>query len=165
MSGSSGRSGRDRHRREPQGWSRATRSGPWPPRVRRWRWSRAPGRQWDERLPGTIGETVAAIEEAGGRAVAIQADLLEREDVPRLVTEARGRARADHRPGQQRRVHRSRPSAQPDAAPDPQTGLRRRPPDRPVRQKAANADWPGFLSVPLSAYRRHFEIGVFASTS
>ena len=45
--------------------------------------------QWDERLPGTIGETVAAIEEAGGRAVAIQADLLEREDVPRLVTEAR----------------------------------------------------------------------------
>ena len=45
--------------------------------------------QWDERLPGTIGETVAAIEEAGGRAVAIQADLLEREDIPRLVTEAR----------------------------------------------------------------------------
>jgi NAD(P)-dependent dehydrogenase (short-subunit alcohol dehydrogenase family) len=29
--------------------------------------------------------------------------------------------------------------------------------------KAANADWPGFLSIPLSAYRRHFEIGVFAS--
>ena len=26
--------------------------------------------QWDERLPGTIGETVAAIEAAGGRAVA-----------------------------------------------------------------------------------------------
>ena len=45
--------------------------------------------QWDERLPGTIGETVAAIEEAGGRAVAIAADLLERDDIPRLVQEAR----------------------------------------------------------------------------
>ena len=26
--------------------------------------------QWDERLPGTIGDTVAAIADAGGRAVA-----------------------------------------------------------------------------------------------
>ena len=45
--------------------------------------------QWDERLPGTIGETVADIEAAGGRAVAIRADLLDREDLPRLVEEAR----------------------------------------------------------------------------
>jgi len=28
---------------------------------------------WDDRLPGTIGETVAEIEAAGGRAVAIRA--------------------------------------------------------------------------------------------
>ena len=111
--------------------------------------------QWDERLPGTIGETVAAIEEAGGRAFAIQADLLEREDVPRLVTEARDALgpitvlvnnAAFTAPG--------RPS-KPDATPKPA-----RPAGAP---KAANADWPGFLSVPLSAYRRHFEIGVFAS--
>src|SRR5579859_2025582 len=46
-------------------------------------------RQWDERLPGTIGETVTQIEAAGGRAVAIRADLLEREDRARLVDEAR----------------------------------------------------------------------------
>jgi NAD(P)-dependent dehydrogenase (short-subunit alcohol dehydrogenase family) len=45
--------------------------------------------QWDDRLPGTIGDTVAAIEQAGGRAVAIRADLLERVDIPRLVDEAR----------------------------------------------------------------------------
>ena len=45
--------------------------------------------QWDERLPGTIGDTVAAIADAGGRAVAIRADLLNREDIPRLVAEAR----------------------------------------------------------------------------
>ena len=101
--------------------------------------------QWDERPPGTIGETVAAIEEVGGRAVAIQADLLEREDIPRLVTEARDALgpitvlvnnAAFTAPGR------------------PPAGRRRRP--RSSRRKAANADWPGFLSVLLSAYRRHF---------
>ena len=40
---------------------------------------------WDERLPGTIGETVADIAAAGGRAVAIRADLLDRDDIARLV--------------------------------------------------------------------------------
>ena len=45
--------------------------------------------QWDERLPGTIGDTVAAIADAGGRAVAIRAALLNRDDIPRLVAEAR----------------------------------------------------------------------------
>ena len=31
---------------------------------------------WDERLPGTIGDTVAEIEAAGGKAIAVRADLL-----------------------------------------------------------------------------------------
>ena len=44
---------------------------------------------WDERLPGTIGATVADIEAAGGRAVAIRADLLDPQDVEGLVTQAR----------------------------------------------------------------------------
>jgi 7-alpha-hydroxysteroid dehydrogenase len=44
---------------------------------------------WNERLPGTIGETVADIEAAGGRAVAIRADLLDRDDIARLVDQAR----------------------------------------------------------------------------
>ena len=44
---------------------------------------------WDERLPGTIGETVAEIEAAGGRALAIRADLLDRDDIAGLVDEAR----------------------------------------------------------------------------
>ena len=44
---------------------------------------------WNERLPGTIGETVADIEAAGGRALAIRADLLDRGDIARLVDEAR----------------------------------------------------------------------------
>src|SRR5215470_11332333 len=38
-------------------------------------------------LSGTIGDTVAAIEAAGGTAVAIPADLSKREDRERLVAE------------------------------------------------------------------------------
>ncbi len=41
----------------------------------------------DERLPGTIHETVAAIESDGGRAVAIRADLARPEDRERLIAE------------------------------------------------------------------------------
>ena len=111
--------------------------------------------QWDDRLPGTIGETVAAIESAGGRAVAVRADLLDREDIPRLVAEARAALgpitilvnnaafTAPGRPGAPAR-----------------TGG---PPGGVAGGVAADTAWPGFLSVPLSAYRRHFEIGPFAA--
>lgn len=106
--------------------------------------------QWDERLPGTIGETVDAIEAAGGRAVGIRADLLDPADLPRLVAEARAALgpitvlvnnAAFTAPG--------RPGA----------------PPKPVAPGVGkpNPDWPGFLSVPLAAYRRHFEIGPFAA--
>ena len=44
---------------------------------------------FDARLPGTIHDTVAAIEAEGGRAVAIRADLARDDDVERLVAEAR----------------------------------------------------------------------------
>ncbi len=44
---------------------------------------------WDSRLPGTIGDTVAQIEAAGGRAVEVRADLTDRDDVAALVTAAR----------------------------------------------------------------------------
>ena len=111
--------------------------------------------QWDDRLPGTIGQTVAEIEAAGARAVAIRADLLEPVDIPRLVTEAREALgpitilvnnAAFTAPGRPPSV---------DAAPR-----------EPKAAKAPTGDgaWlPGFLSVPLSAYRRHFEIGPFAA--
>lgn len=110
--------------------------------------------QWDERLPGTIGETVAAIEAGGGRAVAVRADLLEPGDLPRLVDEARAALgpigilvnnAAFTAPGR------------PPAAGAPATPK----PPRPAAKPAA--DWPGLLSAPLGAYRRHFEIGPFAA--
>ncbi|OHV04932.1 SDR family NAD(P)-dependent oxidoreductase [Mycobacterium talmoniae] len=108
---------------------------------------------WDERLPGTIGDTVAAIEAAGGRAVAIRADLLDREDVARLVSQAREALgpitilvnnAAFTAPG---RPPGSSAPAKPRAA----------------TPAAAKPGWPGLLGIPLGAYRRHFEIAVFAA--
>ena len=109
--------------------------------------------QWDERLPGTIGETVAAIEAAGGRAVAIRADLLDREDLPRLVAEARDALGAIT-------VLVNNAAFTAPGRP-PVAGAEPRP--KAAKTAAPNADWPGFVSTPLAAYRRHFEIGPFAS--
>ncbi|AQA01299.1 oxidoreductase [Mycobacterium sp. MS1601] len=104
---------------------------------------------WDERLPGTICDTVAQIEAAGGRAVAIRADLLDGDDIPRLVHQARSafgpitllvNNAAFTAPG--------RPGAV--TSPKPKTA-------------AAQSDWPPFVGTPLPAFRRHFEIAVFAS--
>jgi NAD(P)-dependent dehydrogenase (short-subunit alcohol dehydrogenase family) len=110
---------------------------------------------WDERLPGTIGETVADIESAGGHAVAVRADLLDRDDIAALVSQARDALgpitvlvnnAAFTAPG--------RP---------PRTGEDARP--KPAKAHAAEAkpDWPPLLGTPLGAYRRHFEIAVFAA--
>lgn len=104
---------------------------------------------WDDRLPGTIGETVAEIESSGGRAFAVRADLTDRDDIARVVTEARDALgpittlinnaafTAPGRPGAQRRAKPAKAASKPD--------------------------WPGFVSVPLAAYRRHFEVSIFAA--
>ena len=112
--------------------------------------------QWDERLPGTIGETVAAIEAAGGRAVAIRADLLEPGDIPRLVNQARAAL------GPITVLVNNAAFTAPGRPPTAGAGV------TPKAAKAAestkrNSDWPGFVSTPLAAYRRHFDIGPFAA--
>ncbi|BBZ05404.1 2-deoxy-D-gluconate 3-dehydrogenase [Mycolicibacterium chitae] len=111
---------------------------------------------WNDKLPGTIGETVAQIEAAGGRAVAIRADLTEREDLPRLVAEAREALgpttilvnnAAFTAPGRPPKVgEQPRPKAQ-----------------RSAKTPAPSADWPPFVGTPVHAFRRHFEIAVFAA--
>lgn len=110
---------------------------------------------WDERLPGTIGETVADIEAAGGRAVAVRADLTDRDEIARLVESSRDALgpitilvnnAAFTAPGRP-----AAPGDQPRAKPAKPPG------------GAAKPGWPGFVSTPLHAYRRHFEIAVFAA--
>ncbi|MEE2852168.1 MAG: SDR family oxidoreductase [Actinomycetota bacterium] len=115
---------------------------------------------WDERLPGTIGDTVADIEAAGGRAVPIRADLTDRDQVAGLVESARQALgpigilinnAAFTAPG--------RPPASSDQPRDKATKAG-------AHAKAGAAvkpGWPGFVSTPLHAYRRHFDIAVFAA--
>ena len=111
---------------------------------------------WNDKLPGTIGETVAEIEAAGGRAVAIRADLTNRDDLPRLVEETRAALgpvtvlvnnAAFTAPG--------RPPT-PGAAPPTQA-------KKAAKAQVPQADWPPFVGTPVHAFRRHFEIAVFAA--
>ncbi|BBZ45328.1 SDR family NAD(P)-dependent oxidoreductase [Mycobacterium parmense] len=110
-------------------------------------------RVWDERLPGTIGETVADIEAAGGRAVAIRADLTDRDDIARLVAEARETL------GPITVLVNNAAFTAPGRPPDPGA----QPRTTPAKASGDKPGWPGFVRIPLSAYRRHFEIAVFAA--
>jgi 7-alpha-hydroxysteroid dehydrogenase len=112
---------------------------------------------WDERLPGTIGETVADIESAGGRAVAIRADLLDRDDVARLVDQARDAL------GPITILVNNAAFTATGRPPKPgDTDVTARAKSSKVSPMGAKPDWPPLLGTPLGAYRRHFEISVFA---
>jgi 7-alpha-hydroxysteroid dehydrogenase len=110
---------------------------------------------WDDRLPGTIGETVAGIEAAGGRAVAIRADLTDRKDIARLVGEARNAL------GPIMILVNNAAFTAPGRPPAPGA----EPRTKPAKTAAGGGKpgWPGFVSTPLQAFRRHFDIAVFAA--
>ena len=109
---------------------------------------------WNDKLPGTIGETVADIEAAGGRAVAVRADLTDRDDVSRLVAEARDAL------GAITILINNAAFTAPGRPPVPGAEPRAKAAKPP---SAAKPGWPGFVSTPLAAYRRHFDIAVFAA--
>lgn len=110
---------------------------------------------WDDRLPGTIGETVADIEAAGGRAVAVRADLTGRDEIARLVDSARDAL------GPIAILVNNAAFTAPGRPPAPGGEPRPKPAKPP--SGAAKPGWPGFVSTPLHAYRRHFDIAVFAA--
>lgn len=117
---------------------------------------------WDDRLPGTIGSTVADIEAAGGRAVPVRADLTDRDDVARLVDSAREAL------GPITILVNNAAFTAPGRPPAPSGEARAKPaPGGEARAKPASGGakpgWPGFVSTPLHAYRRHFDIAVFAA--
>jgi NAD(P)-dependent dehydrogenase (short-subunit alcohol dehydrogenase family) len=110
---------------------------------------------FDERLPGTIHDTVAAIEADGGRAVAIRADLGDEDDVERVVDEARAAfGPIDLLVNNAALTVPGRPPAKGDAA----RTREGRPPTRTTTTRPGS-----FLGFPLKGYRLHFQIGLFAS--
>jgi NAD(P)-dependent dehydrogenase (short-subunit alcohol dehydrogenase family) len=113
-------------------------------------------RVWNARLPGTIGETVAEIEAAGGRAVAIQADLTNRDDLPHLLDQARNAL------GPITILINNAAFTAPGRPPTPGAPAREAKP-KPPKAQVRQADWPPFVGTPVHAFRRHFEIAVFAA--
>ncbi|WP_118914507.1 SDR family NAD(P)-dependent oxidoreductase [Mycobacterium shigaense] len=111
---------------------------------------------WDDRLPGTIGETVAAIEAAGGSAVAVRADLTDRDDITRVVSETRDTL------GPITILINNAAFTAPGRPPTPGAQARAKP-AKAAAPGVAKPGWPGFVSTPLHAFRRHFEIAVFAA--
>ncbi|HSA52408.1 MAG TPA: SDR family oxidoreductase [Yinghuangia sp.] len=115
--------------------------------------------QWSPRLPGTIHDTVAEIEAAGGHAVAVAADLSRPQDVDRAVEETRAAlGPVDLLVNNAALTVGGRPPARGSengsSQPEKPAGLRNLR-DRPL---------PGsFLDYPLKSFRLHFEIGLFAS--
>lgn len=114
---------------------------------------------WDERLPGTVHETVAEIEEAGGRAVPIRADLAQPDDVERLVVEAHDAL------GPIDLLVNNAAVTVPGRPPAPGTPAPTRVPAAPSGTGARPAGIPssGFQQFPLKGYRLHFEVGLFAT--
>jgi 7-alpha-hydroxysteroid dehydrogenase len=120
-------------------------------------------RVWDERLPGTIHDTVDAIRRNGGRAIAVRCDLTVDDDIVDLAaTVARELGPADILVNNAALTVPGRPPAQTasaQAAPLPAPAARSSSPAAPPRAAGA----PGFLDFPLKGYRRHFEVDVFAA--
>jgi 7-alpha-hydroxysteroid dehydrogenase len=115
---------------------------------------------FDARLPGTIHDTVAAIEAEGGRAVAIRADLAREDDVERLVGEARAAlGPIDLLVNNAALTVPGRPPSTdaPTPAPTPT------PTAAPAPTRTTSTRAGSFLDFPLKGYRLHFQIGLFAS--
>jgi 7-alpha-hydroxysteroid dehydrogenase len=113
-------------------------------------------RVWDERLPGTIHDTVDAIRRRGGQAIAVRCDLTVDDDIVDLAaTVTRELGPVDILVNNAALTVPGRPPAQ--AAPP------RAPAARPPSPAADRAGPPGFLDFPLKGYRRHFEVDVFAA--
>jgi len=116
---------------------------------------------FDERLPGTIHDTVDAIEADGGRAVAIRADLADEDDVDRLVDEARAAlGPIDLLVNNAALTVPGRPPPRDGAprTPSPSSPRKEAPPARTTTTRPGS-----FLGFPLKGYRLHFQIGLFAS--
>jgi NAD(P)-dependent dehydrogenase (short-subunit alcohol dehydrogenase family) len=116
--------------------------------------------QWDPRLPGTVHETVAAIEAAGGTAVAVPADLVKPEEVETIVERTKeALGPVDILVNNAALTVPGRPPPKDAVAPPARQPA---PPVPPAPGRFA-ASRSSFLNFPLKGFRLHFEIGLMAS--
>jgi 7-alpha-hydroxysteroid dehydrogenase len=114
---------------------------------------------WNERLAGTIGETVERIERSGGRAIAVRADMTVEEDLVNLMEAASSRlGPVDILVNNAAVTVPGRPPKQPA----PLGGGGRTSGGVPPAGSGVVGP-SGFLNFPLKGYRLHFEVNVFAA--
>jgi 7-alpha-hydroxysteroid dehydrogenase len=118
---------------------------------------------WDQRLPGTIRETVDAIRGRGGHAIAVRCDLTVEADIVNLAaTAARELGTVDILVNNAALTLPGRPPAtSAPATSGPGTSAAAIPPGEPARRAGGRP--PGFLGFPVKGYRLHFEVDVFAA--
>ena len=121
--------------------------------------------QWDERLPGTIHETVAEITASGGRAVPIAADLSKIDEVESAYAAAReALGPIDLLVNNAALTVPGRPPTEDAASARPATDRARPASDpTPANEAAPSAPFGSFLTFPLSGFQRHLAVGLFAS--
>ncbi|MGV0790543.1 SDR family NAD(P)-dependent oxidoreductase [Mycolicibacterium sp. XJ1819] len=113
--------------------------------------------EWSPLHPGTIHEVVDDITRAGGKAIAVAADLSRPEDIERVYETARSEL------GPVDLLVNNAALTTP-GRPTPEGQRSTRPPASPASTQAADVIRPAaFVDLPLKAFRLHFEIGVFAS--
>ena len=110
---------------------------------------------WNDKLPGTIHETVAEITERGGRAVAIAADLGNMPEVEAAYDKAvELLGPIDLLVNNAALTVPGRPPRESDA---------KQPDGAPVQRAAPRGPFGSFLDFPLSGVQRHLAVGSFAS--
>jgi 7-alpha-hydroxysteroid dehydrogenase len=115
--------------------------------------------QWNEKLPGTIHETVAEIEAACGRAVAIAADLSQMEEVERAYESARASlGPIDLLVNNAALTVPGKPPKPGDAHRQPRSAAAGTTP-----ATVPAGPFGSFLTFPLSGLERHLAVGLFAS--
>jgi NAD(P)-dependent dehydrogenase (short-subunit alcohol dehydrogenase family) len=117
--------------------------------------------EWNERLPGTIHDTVAEIEGEGGRAVAIAADLSVIDEVESAYARARDAlGMIDVLVNNAALTVPGRPSG------DNAASVASSPPRSTTTRAtgaATAAPFGSFLTFPLTGFQRHLAVGLFAS--
>ena len=119
--------------------------------------------QWDPRLPGTVHEVAAGITHAGGRALAVPADLSRPEDVERIAEITRAElGPVDLLVNNAALTVPGRPPASGRAARYASGGVGGQA-DAAAPGRPPTSVRSSFLDFPLKGFRTHFEIGLFAS--
>jgi 7-alpha-hydroxysteroid dehydrogenase len=109
-------------------------------------------------MPGTVHDTVAEIEAAGGTAVAVAADLANPEEVETVIERAKARlGPVDILVNNAALTIPGRPPREGGGSP-----ASARPPEGAARGPGGNLR-SSFLLFPLKGFRLHFEIGLFAA--